>query len=165
MKFIKIISLIIALVCLMINTEAQNYINQTEVISSGGGETTGGNYSNFGVIGETFVDFPVVGGDYETSIGFLFVASGIPVNISELFNDNPIKIFPNPTTNELFIEMQNSKDVNISIFNSFGQSVYTSKVYSYNETIDISRLHKGIYFIEIKDLNGNILLSEKIIKN
>ncbi|NQU34230.1 MAG: T9SS type A sorting domain-containing protein [Bacteroidetes bacterium] len=164
MKFIKIVSLITVLMCIIINVQAQNYLTQSEVISSGGGESTGANYSNFGVIGETFVDFPVIGGDYETSIGFLYVASGIPVNISELINDNPIKIFPNPTSKELFIEMQSRKDVNIIVFNSFGQSVYTTRVQSDNETIDISRLRTGIYFVEIKDLKGNVLLSEKIIK-
>ncbi|MBA7542770.1 hypothetical protein ES705_35094 [subsurface metagenome] len=71
---------------------------------------------------------------------------------------------PIPATNELFMEMQNKQDVNMSIFNSLGQNVYTSKVQSDNETINISGLRKGIYFVEIKDLNGNILLSEKIIK-
>jgi hypothetical protein len=150
--------------CIIINVQAQNYFTQSEVISSGGGESTSWNYSNFGVIGETFVDFPVLGGDYETSIGFLYVASGIPVNISELFNDNSIKIFPNPTSKELFIEMQNREDVNISVFNIFGQSVFTSRVQSENGSIDISGLRTGIYFVEIKDLKGNVLLSEKIIK-
>ncbi|MBC8182440.1 T9SS type A sorting domain-containing protein [candidate division KSB1 bacterium] len=163
MKYLKIIPLLF-LITLFQNSKAQSYSQPAEVVSSGGGESSGSSYSNFGVIGETFVDFPVVGGDYETSIGFLYVASGIPVNISELSNNNPIKIFPNPTSKELFIEMQNRKDVNISIFNSFGQSVFTSRVQSENGPIDISRLRSGIYFVEIKDLKGNALLSEKIIK-
>lgn len=156
--------MVAALLFVVANIKAQNYSTLAEVFSAGGGESTGSNYSNFGVVGETFVDYPVVGGDYETSIGFLYVASGIPVNISKLFNDNTIKIFPNPTSKELFIKMQNREDVNIFVFNTFGQSVFTSRVQSENGSIDISRLRSGIYFVEIKDLKGNVLLSEKIIK-
>ena len=60
--------------------------------------------------------------------------------------------------------MQNRQDVIISIFNSLGQIVYTAKIETDNKTINISGLQKGLYFVEIKDLKGNIMLSEKIIK-
>ncbi len=165
MKYLKIISLLF-LVILFQNSEAQSYSQSVEVVSSGGGETTGGNYSNFSVIGETFVNNCIVNGNYKTAIGFLNdVVCGIITGIDEtVLNNEDISIFPNPTSNELFIEMQNIKDVSISIFNSFGQSVFTSRVQSENGSIDISRLRTGIYFVEIKDLKGNVLLSEKIIK-
>ena len=163
MKHIKIIPLLF-LIALFGSSKAQTYSQPTEVISSGGGETTGGNYSNFAVLGETFVDFSVSGGDYSTTIGFLY-ASDINTGIDEIIlNNEDINIFPNPTSNELFIEMQNRKDVNISIFNSIGQIVYKSKVETNRETINVTGLQTGIYFVEIKDLDGNILLSEKIIK-
>ena len=75
-----------------------------------------------------------------------------------------VEIYPNPAYNELYIKFRNIVDVNISIFNSLGQNVYTSEVQSDNETINISELNEGVYFVVIKDLNGNILLSERIIK-
>ena len=87
MKHIKIIIFVISLLFLFGNIQAQ-YINHTEVLSSGGGQSDGGNYSNFGVLGETFVGFPVTGENYITSIGFLFYASGIPLWIDELNSNN-----------------------------------------------------------------------------
>ena len=163
MKHINILSLLF-LIALFGNSKAQTYSQPTEVISSGGGETTGGNYSNFAVLGETFVDFSISGGNYNTTIGFLY-ASDISTGIDEtILNNEDIRIFPNPTTNKLIIEMQNRTDVNISIFNAIGQNVYESNVETNNKTIDVTGLQTGIYFVKIKDLKGNILLSEKIIK-
>ncbi|MBT4967547.1 MAG: hypothetical protein HOM80_00910, partial [Bacteroidetes bacterium] len=46
-------------------------INVSEVISSGGIESSNENYSNFGVLGETFVNNSVSNDYYETSMGFL----------------------------------------------------------------------------------------------
>ena len=71
MKHIKICLIVVALVFFYKNTKAQTYITRAEVISTGGCESVGGNYSNFGIIGETFVDFSVSGDNYNTSIGFL----------------------------------------------------------------------------------------------
>ena len=54
MKYIKTYFIIIFLLFLHVDIKAQTYGTLVEVISSGGGESSGGNYSNFGVLGETF---------------------------------------------------------------------------------------------------------------
>ncbi|MBC8486931.1 MAG: T9SS type A sorting domain-containing protein [Bacteroidetes bacterium] len=163
MKHIKIFPLLF-LIALFGNSKAQTYSQPAEVISVGGGESSESSYSNFGVIGETFVNRCVSGGDYDGYIGFFGGACDSTTNIRENINNQIISIYPNPTTNKLFIEMQNRQDVIISIFNSLGQIVYTAKIETDNKTINISGLQKGLYFVEIKDLKGNIMLSEKIIK-
>ena len=53
--------------------QAQPYTTQAEILSSGGGESTGGNYSNFSIIGEPFVSDGAIGGDFENSTGFIFM--------------------------------------------------------------------------------------------
>lgn len=119
------------------------------MLLSGGGEFVGSNYSNFGVIGETFVDFPVIGGDYETSIGFLYVASGIPVNITELFNDKTIKT-------GLFVK-------SLEISDAIGKSVYKSFLDNSNNLIRISLLDfkPSFHFIKLHTSKG--VITKKII--
>ena len=75
-----------------------------------------------------------------------------------------VDIYPNPVLDNLFIKSQNIQDLNISIYNTLGQNVYTSKIQSENNSINLSGLKKGIYFINIMDENGDVLLSKKILK-
>ncbi len=72
--------IIIFLLFLYINVKAQSYSTKVEVVSSGGIESSGGNYSNFGVLGETFTGFSVSGGNYSSSMGF--ISTGICFAVS-----------------------------------------------------------------------------------
>ena len=161
MKFIKISFIVIALVFLFINIKAQNYSTLAEVLSSGGSESIGSNYSNFGVVGETFVNNSVTGGNYNNSIGFLY-SSDIWVNISEIVIDKTIKIFPNPTNEILNIEKYNSSIREIAIYNILGNKVFESE---YSNSINISNLTNGLYFLRIIENNGSVVHLEKIVKN
>jgi len=59
---------------------------------------------------------------------------------------NKFKLFPNPATSILNIELkQNAILENINIYNSLGQRVQNSKIL----TIDISNLSSGIYVVEV----------------
>ncbi len=154
MKNIKSIVLIIFLLFLFAVIKAQSYSQLAEVISSGGGESTGGNYSNFGVIGETFVDYLVTGGNYNTSMGFLN-ASVITVKIDEENFNEQIKIYPNPAFDKLNIEFTDNinKIEKITLSNMLGQTVYTikgKKINTRNFVIDLSGYKSGVYYLNIR---------------
>ena len=87
-----------------------------------------------------------------------------PTSVNTYNESNNINIYPNPVSNELFVEFKNKQNVIINIFNSLGQQIYTEKLINYQQSIDMTSLNNGIYLINIKDENGNILLSEKILK-
>jgi len=154
MKHIKLIFLFI-LVFLYTNIKAQNYTTLAEVISAGGGVSSGGNYENFGVIGETFVAHSVTGGNYNTSMGFLN-ASDIFVKIDEEnFNEQTISIFPNPAFDKLNIEFTDNinKIEKITLSNMLGQTVYTikgKKINTRNFVIDLSDYKSGVYYLNIR---------------
>ena len=68
-----------------------------------------------------------------------------------VLNEYDIKLYPNPTTSILNIEMtQNLKQV--SIYSVLGVEVLRSQ----NEIIDVSGLSTGIFLIKIEDDNGNV---------
>jgi xyloglucan-specific exo-beta-1,4-glucanase len=76
-------------------------------------------------------------------------------------NQNPILIYPNPTTGIFSIQSNNQSAIqSIEIFNNLGQQVLNFKNQA---TIDISNLSSGIYYVKIKDGIGNSS-TQKIIK-
>jgi hypothetical protein len=167
MKNIKLFILVISLLCLLLNIQAQNYSNLAEVLSSGGGESVGSNYSNFGVVGETFVSYSVTGGNYNTSFGFLY-ASSIIIGIDEMiFNNQFIRIFPNPSNDIIYIKTTETGLFvkNLEISDVIGKSVYKSVLNNSNDLIRISvtDFQPGIYFIKLHTNKG--VITNKFIIN
>ena len=70
-----------------------------------------------------------------------------------------ISFFPNPVKNVLNIQ-SNTTITEIEIYNQLGQLVMSN---SNQNTIDLSSVSSGIYFIKIKDENGNIG-NKKVVK-
>jgi len=76
-------------------------------------------------------------------------------------NNTQIKIFPNPFSKNIVIESSYEK-LDISIYNIFGYEVITQEL-NMNNTINLSKLNSGIYFLRIIE-DDKIIHSEKIIK-
>lgn len=84
----------------------------------------------------------------------------LSVDINDINNNNQIKIYPYPATNNLTIET-NSNTI-IEIFNVQGQIVKTLNTSNTKTIIDISKLSSGVYAMKIKKDNGIIV--RKLIK-
>jgi len=69
-------------------------------------------------------------------------------------------IFPNPATDKLTINVSTKSD--IEIINLRGQVVKSMKIIDNTESIDISNLSKGIYFVKI--LTDKEIMTKKFIK-
>ena len=81
---------------------------------------------------------------------------------------NSIKIYPNPTHDELTIDCgANYNTLNtykVKITNNLGQSVYESLVTKQISTVNLnSWTGKGIYMIQLIDSNSNIIDNKKIV--
>ena len=86
------------------------------------------------------------------------------VGIEENLEDK-ISFFPNPATNELRIENAELKIKEIEIYSSLGEKVF-SQLQTPNlklQTVDVSQLNPGIYFITITDQSGN-KVTRKVMK-
>ncbi len=86
-----------------------------------------------------------------------------PVGIKELELKQNMQVFPNPAQNTITISYPGNQleESTIEILTSLGQIVYTKSIVS-NETIDISNLSNGLYFIHLKG-NGLNVSSQKLI--
>lgn len=93
-----------------------------------------------------------------TDIYIQKLSQNINVGITQN-NLSSIKIYPNPTQNQLIID-SNQKITNVTIINISGKVLKT--VTNIKPRINVSNLNKGVYFIRIKTING--IFTHKMIK-
>ena len=84
--------------------------------------------------------------------------------IPEKHNQYDIKIFPNPATNTISIEIQSDKihSFDAEIYDLNGKMIFMRNYKTNNSQIDVNNFSKGIYILNIKGNNGTLLKSEKI---
>ncbi|MEZ4874874.1 MAG: T9SS type A sorting domain-containing protein [Flavobacteriaceae bacterium] len=96
-----------------------------------------------------------------SSPGFGMIFQNTPfLGINDI-NKFEISISPNPATNTLFISSKNLKIDTISLFNLSGQKVL--ELENPNNSIDVSALQHGMYFLKMDSEQGNVL--KKFVKN
>jgi len=71
-----------------------------------------------------------------------------------------IKIFPNPVKNTLFIQTENVDIEEMILVNLSGQKIFQGK---FQNEIDVNGLTSGIYFLQLKNKNGVVIKTEKVI--
>ena len=97
-------------------------------------------------------------------------SSGCPINITNYLatlsnndfsinNDNNIKVFPNPSST-IFKIVSNTNIDKITIFDTLGKEILTQT--QNNNEVNIEKLSKGIYLIEITSENEKVY--KKLIK-
>jgi hypothetical protein len=100
-----------------------------------------------------------------TQGGSIAASAGVYINTSWLGNTssvgikefyqttfaNQLLVYPNPTSDNLFLSMDVNKfnNLNIRIFNLFGQTIKSTTLSSMDESIDVSNLKNGVYFIQL----------------
>jgi len=76
------------------------------------------------------------------------------------FNDSEIKVFPNPTSENVYIKIPTQNTTKIELFNIYGALLISTDV---TDAINISYLPQGIYVIKINFYNTYVM--RKIAKN
>jgi len=78
-----------------------------------------------------------------------------------MYSENPLNIYPNPSSGQLNIEMEGI--YTIRVFNHLGQLILDSKVVDHLIVLDLTGYADGMYYIEA--IQGNNRQVGKIIKN
>jgi len=92
-----------------------------------------------------------------------------PTGVESVINQKDFVVYPNPSSNKLFISQKNAvaaKNLQISIVNVSGQRVLTETMNAINKTEEISILGfvPGTYWLTIRDQSGNMLYKQSIAK-
>lgn len=92
-----------------------------------------------------------------------------PANIirtNEVNSQSDIKIFPNPTSGELKIEIIDPtiQKLNVEIYDMSGNLIFGRSYITNSISVETSELKNGTYLIKLKNGNGELIKSEKFIK-
>ncbi len=99
---------------------------------------------------------------YTTAGGWQANISCLSTNIDKTEQLNKkISIYPNPAQNYVDINLNNNKFNEISLYNSIGENIYNTNNNSNIVRLDVSTLHKGVYFIKLK--NSETIITKKLI--
>jgi hypothetical protein len=84
--------------------------------------------------------------------------------ISDELSENNVRLFPNPTTGQIKIEMTKEiQHAELSIYNITGQLVFKNIINNVNPvSVDLSGQEAGMYYLEI--INENKAYRKKLIK-
>lgn len=90
--------------------------------------------------------------------------SVFPVAVNEVKESSDIAlVYPNPFNNQFFIRLkENISNGELTITNLLGEVIYSGQVSNTNESIDLTAVQNGIYFLQIE--TGNTRSTQKIIK-
>jgi len=104
--------------------------------------------------------YSVIGIDYQgcsSTKTVTIVVEGC-VGVNEFYStDLEIKIYPNPSSGNVFLETEHS--VQISIFNDLGKLISQKEFEKGNHSIDLSDYNSGVYLLKISDA-----YSQKVLK-
>jgi len=72
-----------------------------------------------------------------------------------------VTLYPNPATDKLFVNTASNAVYKIRLFDLTGKVVYTSNNASENETIGLTGITRGLYFIQVQTADG--IFTDKVI--
>lgn len=87
----------------------------------------------------------------------------------DLVDINLFKVYPNPVVEMdvwLELEFSNSKDIEIQLVNTLGQSLYQTSLINVRELktqLPTQNLARGLYFVQVMDLESRGLMTEKVL--
>lgn len=110
---------------------------------------------------------PYFAGEVGTYLLDLSITRATNVGIKENTLANKIKIYPNPASEFIHIELDKVSEIStIDIFNMEGQQVFLSNIMNNDKVLKIplQSLPNGVYFVRLISKEGSIQV-EKILKN
>ena len=88
---------------------------------------------------------------------------------TSITNSQQLNIYPNPTQGRFLIKSSSSEPIEfrISIFNSLGQLIHAeiNTISGEQPFSSLESAAQGIYLVLLHNLNGDLMMSEKLVKN
>jgi hypothetical protein len=138
------------------------YSQENSTTSGGEGTGTGGTVSySIGQI--VYNTHSGINGNISQGLQQVYEVSST-VDLNDDAINLEIKLYPNPTTNYLTLEVSNSKKISYELSDMQGKVIENKKVKEKNTTIRMETLPNSIYLLKITEEDQS-LKTFKIIKN
>lgn len=79
------------------------------------------------------------------------------LSVEDIF-ENPIRVFPNPFTDRITIDIENDSRLSVSLIDQFGRHIFSRNISEGEKTIDVSGLAPGMYFLQVEGQSWKIKL-------
>ncbi|HYD22537.1 MAG TPA: T9SS type A sorting domain-containing protein [Flavipsychrobacter sp.] len=114
-----------------------------------------------------FAGDPLDGMLYDTTVKFIFrnnVPCGVSVTVTTagVGRDN-VKLYPNPAFSTINIEAPQN-GYKLLLINILGQNILTKPTCGENETLDISYLLPGLYYMQLETKEGQLITKKLLIE-
>ncbi len=117
---------------------------------------TGGNFQNTSDFDPTSVTYNLNSAGISDAFLAKYNGSQSPNGISKSITDELFSIYPNPATNQLFIQTNGTAISEVNIYNTTGSLVSQTKQ-PQTKSIDISQLANGVYIAEVKTKEASVM--------
>lgn len=100
-----------------------------------------------------------------TSTVFFFLSfQKITTSADDYSSDTYLNIFPNPTSELVNVSTTDFEGTSIFISDISGRKLYAQSANSTNNTIDVSGLQPGIYYLSLQNKNGHIQTQKLVVQ-
>lgn len=89
--------------------------------------------------------------------------AGNTLSIDNTQNQPAISVYPNPATNAIFIKGFQNENTSMVIYDLLGEMVLLRNYINNNQSIDISSITKGIYYIKVIENNIESKLEKLVV--
>lgn len=156
--------------CIPLNPLTWNRGGQALKVLKIHGDKTGSGYIDLNTwltgYGGSWYNWSVENGVFSEQVGDEI---NCPTNsIHEIISSNDVELFPNPSSDLIYISVKNQNPSNyqISLYNALGQRISAQAAINSPDKliINIGNLDKGLYYIVLHNHNSGIV-TKKIVKN
>jgi DNA/RNA endonuclease YhcR with UshA esterase domain len=86
-----------------------------------------------------------------------------PVSVNDIDFTSKFRTFPNPNSGQFVLENNSRKEVQITVINPLGETVYSSKSSSMLHRINLNEKASGIYFIQVNEVDGDGVYTGRVL--
>jgi hypothetical protein len=89
----------------------------------------------------------------------------LPTGVTQVQETPTVRLYPNPVQDFLIVQFPTARfGYSLSLSDALGEVVLTSPLQSLITSVDMRGLVEGLYFYTIKDKEGRVVLTEKVVK-
>ncbi|MFY9309661.1 MAG: T9SS type A sorting domain-containing protein [Bacteroidia bacterium] len=102
-------------------------------------------------------------GSYTFFSGAMADMSQTPSGIKDVKADNSVSVYPNPSNGEFYLKAS-SKIESYTVYDQLGRMVLTKHISTDNESINLSELNNGMYYLTVQFQDGTSGRQKLVIK-
>ena len=151
------------LLVLLISSIGQAQSISKQVIGAAGKTQTAGNSKLSWTLGEPVVGLMTAGGN-QLGNGYYPALNLQALSVEDIDMNVQIKLYPNPTSQALYVSHPELNSFGITIVDLNGKQVYAGTI-NKDEPLDVSNYTQGMYLVTVENTVTNKKNTYKIIKN